>query len=140
MQVCTVSVNLAGNQNSQVIGKVVTVPEIQLLQHIHGKDAVFDIVPVDETNRVPQEEIERLQQTYGPDKFAAVFTGAFPKLPQTLAEIGMDVEEQATNLEAKAKKMLEDVQRLRGKAPALKTVDAPKTLNDIFGDDEKAAA
>jgi hypothetical protein len=140
MQICKVSVNLGGKTAHQVIGKLVTVPEIQVLQHIHGVESVFDIVLEGEIHRLPAEEIERLSHSYTPKTVKEVFPGVAPKLPQVLADIGLDIENLAQNLEAKAKEMLDNAAKLRGKAVATKgeQVAAPPTLEDIFGEAKAA--
>lgn len=138
MQVCTCSVNLAGRQGEQVVGKIVTVPELRLIQHIHGASAVTEVVPVSEVQRDPAEEIERLQMLYGEGHFKQVFPGAFPKLPTTLEEIGTDLKAQADALRAEAERLQANAKKLdsarSGAVVVDKKITPPKTADDIFGD------
>lgn len=134
MRLFTCTVMLRGELFQQVPDKIVTAAEILLLQTIHGKTAVFGIVPVDEKYK-PQnkreeemlkngsgEERERLRLNYGRNPESKkpwadeVWPGSIVKMPNSLAEIGMDAASQASALEEAAKKMLEEAKRLKAEA------------------------
>jgi hypothetical protein len=89
MQRCTVMVRLGGNLLSQVERTGVSPAEILVLRHIHGVDAV-SIVRGEGNDRGRQDvnEVDRLSQRYKA-AFREVF-GLNPKLPNTLADIGID--------------------------------------------------
>ncbi len=120
----------------QVPGKVVTAAEILLLQQIHGKTAVVGIVPVPdgykpENTREQRllaggsaDERERLRLDYGRNPESKkpwadeVWPGSIVKMPNSLAEIGMDAASQAKNLREGAAKMMEEAKRLEAEAKA----------------------
>lgn len=85
MQTAQAEILLHGNIASTVV-RVVTPAEIPILRHIHGDDAVVNIVVRDSIKRTNSEEVERLKAFYGEKLFAEVFPGALPKLPDTLIE------------------------------------------------------
>jgi len=97
MQLVHCTVNLAGDPRKQVRRVNVSVPEIQVLQSIHGNDAVIELTYAGERTGV--DEMEMLRKFYGGkaeilERLNALFPGIRPVLPQTLAEIGF--EEVAT--------------------------------------------
>jgi len=89
MQLCNVSVNLAGSLLNRVPKRGVTVAEIVVLRAVHGgSDAVTNIQPVGMDKRPHAEELERLSRKYG-KIVAKLFPGAHPQLPSNLADIGV---------------------------------------------------
>lgn len=98
-------VRLGGLLTNTVPKEGVSAAEILVLQHIHGSDAVVDIIPqgVDEERRV-DEEYDRLVAAYdrqaggfvdapgnddGKSIIRSLFPGAVKRLPLTLEEIGL---------------------------------------------------
>jgi hypothetical protein len=105
MQLSNVEVRLGGNVLHTVPKMGVTPAEIVVLQHIHGEGSVVNVRPTGKTSRATHgQEFARLSALY--DRrgggFAAkpgdepetimgrLFPGAIKKLPETLAEIGME--------------------------------------------------
>lgn len=102
MQICKVSVRVRCSANHVVPNKEVTVPEILILQRVHGgKEAIQDIVPVkfDRTFN-HDEERQRLRKLYergsgnadDVNGLVSKLFGPFGKLPTTLKEIGLDAK------------------------------------------------
>lgn len=106
MQLSNVEVRLAGNVLHTVPKMGVTPAEIVVLQHIHGEGSVVDIRPTGKNSRhTHQQEFARLSGLYdrpvasgfgakpgeeGETILSRLFPGALKKLPETLADIGMD--------------------------------------------------
>lgn len=93
MDTAHVFVALAGDHDNTV-PKTVTPAEIQVLQRLHGDDAVHDILPGEPVQRSKQQELARLAQTYfARDEEGKVHVQAmFPShtlLPMTLDELGL---------------------------------------------------
>jgi hypothetical protein len=103
MQICDVTVRLAGSVQHTVPKTGVTPGEIVLLKHIHGGDSVVDIRPTGKIKRSDHAEWDRLAASY--DQAAAMpapgetrvplmerlfGASAIRKLPKTLKEIGLD--------------------------------------------------
>ena len=112
MQFCTASVRVGGSPSHVVTNKLVSVPEIRLLQAIHGEDAVVDIVPLENRAVTSEAERERLRLAYEPknvEEQAGVVNrvfGPMGALPQTLTQIGLDPKAEARALRDKAKSLL----------------------------------
>jgi hypothetical protein len=127
MQVCKADISIASDRNSVVCGKTVTVAEIVLLRHIHGgEDTVSNIIPVKMNKVATKDEIARLKRAYR-SKAGLIdeLFGKVPRLPATLADIGVDHPEV-------------DAAKVKSgrKAPAKKDdVDAP-SLEDMAGPPE----
>lgn len=64
MQTLNALVALTGDRNNMVWKIGLTPAEILLLQGLHGADAVLQIEPSGEVDRVPQAEIIRLKELY----------------------------------------------------------------------------
>ena len=97
MQYCTCTVRLRGSRNHEVANKLVTVPEIRLLQQLHGRDAVLDIRPVDAPKDAVYDhdtERQRLVNMYerNPETKGLVARqfGPFGALPLALKDIGVN--------------------------------------------------
>lgn len=83
-QLLRCSVALAGDQEQVVVrhrGNPIVFPELLMLQHIHGEDAISDIWVVGEWDTSQQEVRDRLRQIYGDKYFQEVFPGAAARLP-----------------------------------------------------------
>lgn len=102
MQICKVSVRVRCSANHVVPNKEVTVPEILILQRIHGgKEAVQDIVPVRFDRTFDHgEERQRLRKLYergsgnadDVNGLVSKLFGPLGRLPTTLSEIGLDAK------------------------------------------------
>lgn len=130
MRVVRVDVMLAEQLYQQINGKIVTIPEVSILTHLHGKNAVLNVQPLPkdwqpENEREKRmvkgdqnEERERLRAEYGINRKTGVlvadevFPGAIAKLPDTLAEIGMDPSTLAANMREKAKQLMAAAERM----------------------------
>jgi hypothetical protein len=55
---------ITGDRNNMVWKMGLTAAEVLLLQQLHGADAVLQIEPSGEVDRVPQAEITRLKELY----------------------------------------------------------------------------
>ena len=83
-QLLRCAVALAGDQEQVVVrhrGNPIVFPELLMLQHIHGEDAITDIHVVGEWDTSQQEVRERLRTIYGDKYFQEVFPGAAARLP-----------------------------------------------------------
>lgn len=104
MELANVTVRLGGLLTNTVPKIGITPAEILVLQHIHGSDAVVDIRPAGEDNKIRHEaEFRRLAAIYdgGAGAFtdqpgaerdgvmSKLFPGAVKRLPVTLEEIGI---------------------------------------------------
>lgn len=100
MQTAQAEILLHGNIGSTVV-RIVTPAEVPILRLIHGDDAVVNVVPKEAIKRTNAEEVERLKAFYGEELFAKVFPGALPKLPDTLAEVGVAPAEEVEEIQIK---------------------------------------
>lgn len=83
-QLLRCSVALAGDQEQVVVrhrGNPIVFPELILLQHLHGEDAITDIHVVGQWDTTQSEVRARLKSIYGDKYFTEVFSGAQPQLP-----------------------------------------------------------
>jgi hypothetical protein len=82
MHLCTCKIAL-NNDLQQVVHRnrfePVSWPEIGVLQFIHGEQAIYDPLPVDEIETTPREERERLQLIYG-DVVGQIYPGRNPNM------------------------------------------------------------
>jgi hypothetical protein len=93
MDTAHVFVALAGDHDNTV-PKTVTPAEIQILQRMHGEDAVHDILPGEPVQRSKQQELSRLASMYfardedGKPHLQTMFP-SHTLLPMTLDELGL---------------------------------------------------
>ncbi|SFI05682.1 hypothetical protein [Methylobacterium brachiatum] len=93
MDTAHVFVALAGDRGNSV-PKMVTPAEIQILQRLHGDDAVHDILPAAPVQRSKQQELGRLAGLYpardedGKHHLQTIFP-SHTLLPMTLDELGL---------------------------------------------------
>lgn len=59
----------------------VTLPEMMVLKHIHGPDAVTDIYEIGEVERDQADERKRLIEKYGDKPLIEIFGGLSARLP-----------------------------------------------------------
>lgn len=95
MQKLKCEVALAGDVR-QLVPKEVTVPELLVLQAIHGQGSVLNITPAGMDKRTHSDELARLHRLYGKageeegaNVVARLFPGYAPQLPVRLSDIGM---------------------------------------------------
>lgn len=149
MQLANVIVRLGGDLNNTVPRRGVTPAEILVLKHIHGSDAVVDVMPAGDDRKLRHEEVfARLSAKYDPSAGAMVgrpgdqprgvlqelFPGAMKKLPTTLSEIGYDFGDAAS---------LPAVGQSEPIEPAAEVADEPEvdeTSDDSAGDGEAPVA
>ena len=96
MQIAHCTVKHAAKHYHAVRRINVSVPEILLLQAIHGEDAVREVAYAGESDRDTVEEMEHLHKMYGGKEeikllIEKLFPGARPVLPSKLSDIGFDV-------------------------------------------------
>lgn len=108
IEFCSCTVAIGGDVRAIVPKPMVSVPEILMLQAIHGADAVTNIKVIETQDVTSEQERDRLGNLYGDGKVVEIFN-QFGDLPQTL---------QAARI---ADEMLEPVWRSeRDKKPAAK--------------------
>ena len=88
MQTAIAEILLNGNINNTVVKKI-TAAEVPVLRHIHGADGVVNAKADETFKRSNAEELERLKGFYGEVVVSQVYPGSLPKLPTTLAEVGL---------------------------------------------------
>lgn len=149
MKLYLCSVRLNDSANHIVPNKQVTIPEIAVLQRIHGAPAVTNLRPFvqdgapavkmrDNRPITDAEERERLTLKYqrsgdeGGVNIEKVF-GAMGALPKTLREIGIDPQAAAADLRRQAEEMA-------ASAAQLDTDDPPASDEDAFFDEPETAA
>lgn len=144
MQICQCEVRLGGDMRRTVIRERVTVPEIRVLQNIHGADAVVNIRPLKvEKNFDHAEHREELKRVYerggiaspNPDATAGLVArlfGAYGNLPEKLRDIGYNPHAAAEALRAKADEATKA-------AEALENAEAALFEDDDLNDDEREA-
>jgi hypothetical protein len=127
MQRCNVTVRVGGSLLNTVRLLDVSPAEIQVLQHIHGDDAVVDICSAgNDQGKQNIDEEARLVAKYKQRAFSEVFPGKRPQLPKTLKDIGIDLNAD------------DDDKPRRGRKP--KGAAAEVSAGDITGDETAAAA
>ncbi len=129
MQFCTCTVRHAGDMTMEVPNKVVSVPEIDILRFLHGKDAVLNIVAVQTPQRKDIDDPDGppilgygddteheayLRSTYGNKAVDEVYGKVIRKLPTTLQEIGINPQLEAENKREAALKLLREADALDG--------------------------
>lgn len=97
MELANILLALGGDRNNTVPKYRVTPAEIAVLFAIHGSDAVFDIVPLGETETVSfRDERDRLMRLYPARNedngsiVLQVYPGTAPVLHTSLESLGLD--------------------------------------------------
>lgn len=101
---CNVRLGDVNSDSGMIIRKGPVSPaEVVVLQRIHGHDSVSDIKLIPKAlDKTPHaDELNKLREYYtmrdgdnGPPIVDACFPGAFPRLPITFREIGIDLGEE----------------------------------------------
>ena len=90
MQICNCTVAIGGDPGMTVSKERVTVPELMVLQAVHGDDAVRHIEVIADETVNSNEERERLSLIYKtPEGVVKATLGAVGPLPKTLDESGI---------------------------------------------------
>lgn len=148
MELANILLALGGDRNNTVPKERVSPAEIAVLAAVHGADAVFDIVPLEETDkRSFRDERERLLRAY-PAKnedneliVLKVYPGVSPVLHDTLESLGLETTlfrptEHAKPAPAKGGK----AKAAKAAPPPLsEIVTDPTDATHLFDDDEPAA-
>jgi len=152
MHFCEVTVRLGGSLVHTVPKKIVSVPEIKVLQVIHGSDAVVDIRPfgrgyinVENHKFVADakspfdhaQERARLETIYeannlddeGQGLISRLF-GPFAPLPERLSDIGIDPHRDAAELRAKADAAAKALEGLGEEIAAVES-DEDKAFDEV---------
>jgi len=82
---CKCTVAIGGDIRAVVPKPIVSIPEIMLLQQIHGVGAVTNIKVIETQDTTSEAERDRLGRFYGDEKVVNLFN-QFGDLPKTLAE------------------------------------------------------
>lgn len=141
------TVRIAGSTQHVQTGKVVTIPEIAVLRHVHGTDAVSitgkapaattKVDGMSERPRTDADERERLRKIYDrptPDSepITDKLFGPLAKLPTRLSDVGVDAASQAKELAAQAAALTAAAQSLQDEDLEPPEVDeADEFLNDV---------
>ena len=78
MHFCTAKVNIGGDRDNVAILGVndpISWPEVLILQHIHGEDAVSEVEPFAVVTQNSKDERTRLAEKYGEHVVTTVFGG-----------------------------------------------------------------
>lgn len=94
MEYANAEIRLAGSRDNTVI-KEISAPEIPLLKAIHGDDSVINIKLSRTEDINLKSERERLTSSYNKDLVEKLYPGVLGKIPSTLAEVGIEVPEEA---------------------------------------------
>jgi hypothetical protein len=148
VQLANVLLALGGQRGNSVPKYGVTAAEIAVLMAIHGSDAVYDIVPLeDEIERSSREEKARLFEAYNArdedGKFVveAVYPGNAPVLHQDIDDLGLSEQLFATTErvtakpKAKAKPAARKVEKPR---PAMETAKIENNADAMFDDEDES--
>lgn len=97
----------AGNLGMTIHKTNLATPEIVILRHIHGADSVVQIKTVRQSIPTNQRELrDRLAAFYGEKVMLDLFPGIAARLPTTLAEAGIGVEEEPPEEDPAADRVL----------------------------------
>lgn len=94
MEYANAEIRLAGSRDNTVIREV-SASEIPLLKAIHGDDSVINIKPSRTEDINLKAERERLAYAYNKELVEKLYPGVLGKIPATLAEVGIEVPEEA---------------------------------------------
>ena len=83
MHFCTCSIRIDGDMRTVVPRDIfcpVSYPEIDVLRHIHGEDAVLDVKPFISVEQTTKDEKFRLGLKYGGEVLEIVYPGRNPSM------------------------------------------------------------
>jgi hypothetical protein len=88
VQTVDCTVRIGGSLNHEVNKFGLTIPEIVVLQQIHGRDGVVNVKPRKDVRIGSDVIFAALCGTYGEQQVRTAFPGAHPQFPKTIKEIG----------------------------------------------------
>lgn len=122
MQICLADVRIRGSMTQVVANKEVSIPEIRILQNIHGgKDAVINIRPIrferefdhdghrQDLRKIYEKGAGNADEARG---LVGRLFGAHGKLPTTLRDIGYDPKQVAEEKRKAALALLADANKV----------------------------
>ena len=101
-------VNHAGSRDMRIHKAEVTPAEIVVLRHLHGVESITGVVKTREGKVQQVVERERLRNLYSAVVFTALFPGAVPRMPLTLADCGLNDDGRETQAPESAEDEDED--------------------------------
>lgn len=146
MQLANATLALAGQRGNSVPKLGITTAEIAVLMAIHGVDAVYDIMPLDEeVERSARDEKARLFELYpardedGKFIVEAVYPGNAPVVHQDIDDLGLPEELFATTQRVTATPKKGKVARKKAEAPrpATATAKVENSADAMFDDEEE---
>jgi len=113
----------------------ISYPELEVLRHVHGDDAVLDVVVIAEVDQSAREEKERLQLKYGAAVVEDVFPGKNPQMELRAPKVNLDpdvvwrnpLDKEVAGYDRDPTVVKEDGDGDKAKA---KTKAAPKVLDE----------
>ena len=146
MQLANCLLALSGERGNSVPKYRVTPAEIAVLMAIHGVDAVYDIVPLDEeVERSSAAEKARLFEQYpardddGAFVVEAVYPGRVAVVHQDIADLGLPEELFATTerVSAKPSKPRKPTKAAPKPRPATETAKVENNADAMFEDEDE---
>ena len=144
MQTANALLALGGQRGNSVPKRGITAAEIAVLMAIHGVDAVYDIVPLDdEVDRSNRAEKDRLLQIYparnddGQFIVEVVYPGNAPVLHQDIADLGLPEELFATTERVTAKPKATKKAAGKKPRPATETAKVENSADALFDDEDE---
>lgn len=99
MQFVNCFVRLNGSVENEVARRDISVAEVSVLRALHGADAVVKIEALDKRDVNARAVKDHLMSTYSSDNSRKVveglFPGMYPKIPETLGDVGLELAELA---------------------------------------------
>lgn len=139
-QVLTAKINLAGDRDQSVYrgaDSPITLPEVHVLRAIHGRDHVFDLVSLPDTDhalahpRSHDDERDRLAQMYGKNAVESIFPPTMP-LPESDEAIPtVDEVEAAEKAAEEARSKARAAKEASGKKKAKVDAETPSVVPSL---------
>lgn len=150
MQLADALLALGGQRGNSVPKTAITPAEIAVLMAIHGSDAVYDIMPLDqEVERSSREEKARLFEKYpsrdedGKFVVESVYPGNSPVVHQDIADLGLPEElfattQRVTAAPAKPKRAAK-AEKAEKPRPAMETAKVENSADALFDDADETS-
>jgi hypothetical protein len=106
MQTAIAEILLHGDMLNTVV-KRISAAEVPILRKIHGAESVIKFREFEVSNATHNEEIERLESTYGP-AVRKIYAGPVPRIVTTFSEVGVEGFEPPAPVFEKKSKLLKD--------------------------------
>lgn len=118
----------AGNLGMTIHKVDISTPEIVILRALHGPDSVIQIETVRNSIPTNQRELrDKLAAYYGDKVVADLFPGLVARLPTTLAEAGIGVEDEPADEDPAADRVLAPPPDVAAKVARVKAA-SPQSL------------